>query len=29
MNQKYLTPARDKDAFTCPHCHTLSLMKFS
>ena len=29
MNQKYVTPARDKDAFTCPHCHTLSLMKFS
>ncbi|EFC72468.1 DUF4145 domain-containing protein [Prevotella melaninogenica] len=28
MNQKYVTPARDKDAFTCPHCHTLSLMKF-
>lgn len=29
MNQKYVTPARDKDAFTCPHCNTLSLMKFS
>ena len=29
MNKKYVTPARDKDAFTCPHCHTLSLMKFS
>ncbi|AKU69528.1 DUF4145 domain-containing protein [Prevotella fusca] len=29
MNQKYVTPARDKDTFTCPHCHTLSLMKFS
>lgn len=29
MNQKYVAPARDKDAFTCPHCHTLSLMKFS
>ena len=29
MNQKYVAPARDKKAFTCPHCHTLSLMKFA
>lgn len=26
MNQKYVTPSREKEAFTCPHCHTLSLM---
>lgn len=29
MNQKYVAPERDKGAFTCPHCHTLSLMQFS
>lgn len=29
MNQKYVAPERDKKAFTCPHCHTLSIMKFS
>uniref|UniRef100_A0AB33JBW9 DUF4145 domain-containing protein n=1 Tax=Prevotella sp. GTC17260 TaxID=3236796 RepID=A0AB33JBW9_9BACT len=29
MNQKYVAPERGKGAFTCPHCHTLSLMKFS
>ena len=29
MNQKYIAPARGKEAFSCPHCHTLSLMQFS
>jgi len=29
MNNKYVTPGRDKESFTCPHCHTLSLMRWS
>lgn len=29
MNQKYVAPEKEKSAFTCPHCHTLSLMKYS
>lgn len=29
MNQKYVAPERERQSFTCPHCHTLSLMKFS
>lgn len=29
MNKKYVAPVRGKKSFTCPHCHTLSLMKFS
>ncbi len=28
MNQEYVVPTLDKEEFTCPHCHTLSLMKF-
>ncbi len=29
MNKKYITPEREKNSFTCPHCHTLSLMSWS
>lgn len=29
MNQKYVAPERERRSFTCPHCHTLSLMTFS
>lgn len=28
MNQNYVAPSKDKKSFTCPHCHTLSLMKY-
>jgi predicted RNA-binding Zn-ribbon protein involved in translation (DUF1610 family) len=27
--KKYVAPGRGKDSFTCPHCHTLSLMNWS
>lgn len=26
---KYVTPERGKNSFTCPHCHTLSLMSWN
>ena len=29
MNKKYVTPERNKESFTCPHCHTVSLMRWS
>jgi hypothetical protein len=29
MNKKYVAPERNKDSFTCPHCHTVSLMRWS
>lgn len=29
MNKKYVAPVRNKDSFTCPHCHTVSLMRWS
>lgn len=29
MNQKYVAPEKGKGSFTCPHCHTLSLMRYS
>ena len=29
MNKKYVTPERNKESFTCPHCHTISLMRWS
>ena len=28
MNNKYIAPDRNLDSFTCPHCQTLSLMRF-
>ena len=28
MNNKYISPDRNLDSFTCPHCQTLSLMRF-
>ncbi len=28
MNQKYVAPEKGKGSFTCPHCHTLSLMRY-
>ena len=28
MNHKYIAPDRNLDSFTCPHCQTLSLMRF-
>ena len=28
MNQNYVAPSKDRKSFTCPHCHTLSLMKY-
>lgn len=28
MNNKYIAPERSLNSFTCPHCHTLSLMHF-
>lgn len=29
MNKKYVAPGRGKKSFTCPHCHTLSLMNWA
>lgn len=29
MNKKYIAPGRNKDSFTCPHCHAISLMRWS
>lgn len=29
MNKKYVAPEREKGAFTCPHCHALSLMSWN
>ena len=29
MNKNYIAPERGKDSFTCPHCHTVSLMNWS
>ena len=28
MNNKYISPKKNLNAFTCPHCQTLSLMRF-
>ena len=28
MNDKYIAPKKNLNAFTCPHCQTLSLMRF-
>lgn len=28
MNQNYVAPSKDRKSFTCPHCHTMSLMKY-
>ena len=27
MNKNYVAPEKNKKSFTCPHCHTLSLME--
>ena len=27
MTKNYIAPAKNKKSFTCPHCHTLSLME--
>ena len=29
MNKKYVAPERNKDSFTCHHCHTVSFMRWS
>lgn len=29
MNKNYITPDLSKEAFTCPHCGTLSLMRYA